>query len=162
LSYLSPVTYRLNTLLPGSYLDEVEAVEPGWLAAQLAQVSRLEIDSRLRKRYAVPFQEPAPEAVKAWLARIVDVRVLVRRGVDPQDPQFELIRSEAETAKDELREAADGEAGLFDLPLRADTTKSGIVKGGTRSYSEASPYAWTDVQVRRGRREDCNGEGTYL
>jgi hypothetical protein len=161
LSYLTLAEYKLLSLLPAEFVDGVEDVEPGWVLAQLTQVSRLEIDGRLRKRYAVPFEAPVPEAVKAWVARIVDVRLMVRRGVDPQDVQFDLVREDATNAKAELKEAANGQDGLYELPLRADTADSGIVKGAPRSYSEASPYVWTSRQARRGRGEDAAGEGTY-
>jgi hypothetical protein len=53
-----------------------------------------------------------------------------------------------------LKEAADAKDGLIDLPLRADTTASGISRGGPLAYTETSPYAWTDVQAETGRSED--------
>lgn len=160
MSYLTLNEYKLLSLLPAEFVDSVEDVEPGWTDAQIKQVSSHEIDGRLRKRYAVPFEAPFPESVKGWVARMVDVRIMVRRGVDPQDQAFELVREDATTAKAELKEAANGEQGLYDLPLRADTNASGIVKGAPRSYTEASPYVWTVRQAFRGRDEDSDREGT--
>lgn len=161
MSYLTVAEFKQLSLLPGEFVDSIEDAEPGWTLAQLTQVSRLEVDGRLRKRYDVPFATPVPEAVRAWVARIVDVRVMVRRGVDPQDAQFDLIREDAAEAKEQLKEAANGQEGLFDLPVRADNNNSGIVHGAPRSYSEASPYVWMTRQAQRGRDEDATGEGSH-
>lgn len=146
--------------MPSEAVDELESVASGFLAAQLAAWSAW-IDSRLSKRYATPFAAPYPIAVRMWLARIVTPRALQRRGVDANDEQYIDIRDDAKAAEAEVLEAANSEAGLFDLPLRGDTTATGISRGGPYSYSEASPYVWTDVQRSTGRDEDRGGGGSY-
>lgn len=164
MAYLSVADFRIRTVMPAEYVDRLEEIAPGFVAAQLESASRLDIDAQLRKRYAAPFDEAsAPEAVKTWLARLVTVPCWDRRGVDPRDQGFERAEQEAERARKQIAEAADSVDGLYDLPLRdGDPSKeSGISKGGPRSYTEASPYAWTDEQGRTGRGEDANRGGTF-
>lgn len=159
--YLDKAAFAILTVMPAESVDAIEMVAPGWIDGQLTYWSGW-IDSRLRKRYAAPFSAPYPEAVTGWLARIVTVRCFLRRGVDPTDLQFEEIKADADRAMEEIKEAADSNEGLFDLPLRADTTASGISRGGPFGYSEQSPYVWTDGQAETGRNEDRNGGGTFL
>ncbi len=158
--YLDLTSFKALTIMPADHADAIQLVAPGWIDSQLVYWSGW-IDSRLRKRYAAPFESPYPEAVTGWLARLVTVRAYLKRGVDPNDPQFEEIRADAERAMTEIKEAADGDVGLFDLPLRADTTAAGISKGGPLGYSEASPYVWTDEQAATGRAEDSRRGGTF-
>lgn len=158
-AYLTLAKFKTLTVMPGSFVDAIETASPGWTDAQLAYWSDW-IDSRLRKRYAVPFVAPVPSTVEGWLMRIVTVRCYLRRGVDPTDQQYADIKADDVAARDEIREAADSDTGLFDLPLRADLTNvSGISQGSPRTYSEQSPYAWTDVQGQAGRQQDENGNG---
>ena len=157
--YLDLPGFRGLTIMPSGDVDLLEATVPGWISIQLVHASRW-IDSRLAKRYEAPFASPFPEAVGAWLARIVTLRAFLKRGVNPTDAQFVEIKADADQAVAEIKEAADSEDGLFDLPLRADTSSSGISRGGPRVYSEASPYVWTDLQVDMGRDEDRARTGT--
>lgn len=159
MSYLDLNGFKGLSVMPASDIDEIEAVASGWVQAQLDYWSSW-IDARLTKRYEAPFEAPFPVAVTGWLARIVTLRCYLRRGVDPNDPQFEEIRADADAAREEIREAADSEVGLFELPLREDTTASGVSRGGPRGYSEASPYVGFDVQSAAGRDEDAAGRGT--
>lgn len=159
MAYLTVDQFKNLSVMPAEYIDALEQVAPGWVQSQLEYWSAW-INSRLRKRYDAPFAEPYPEAVTGWLARIVTVRCWLRRGVDPQDEQFREVKDDATAAQAEIQEAADAVEGLFDLPLRANTTASGISKGFPRGYSEQSPYVWTDEQGRVGRDEDRAGRGT--
>jgi len=158
--YLDVDTFKVLTLMPAEDVDVCEGRYPGWLEAQLTFMSS-QIDSRLRKRYAAPFAEPYPEVVKGWLARLVTVRCYIKVGTRPTDEQFVLIKEDAEAASEEITEAADAENSRTDLPAREDTAASGISKGGTFSYTEASPYVGFDVQADTGRVEDSNRRGTY-
>lgn len=158
--YLDIDGFRDLTTMPSAAVDELEIVAPGFLEKQLEAWSAW-LDSRLSKRYAAPFSAPYPIAVRMWLARIVTPRAFQRRGVDATDEQYIDIRDDAKAAEAEVLEAANSETGLFDLPLRADTSASGISKGGPFVYSEQSPYVGFDEQRRTGRNEDRSGGGTY-
>ncbi len=159
-TYLALADFQALTLMPSDDVDAIELASPGWIDSQLEYWSA-QIDSRLRKRYAAPFSVPYPLAVKGWLARIVTVRCYLKMGVRASDEQFAEIKADADAAIAEIKEAADSVTGLFDLPLREDTTTTGVSRGAPRSYTEASPYAWTTVQANAGREEDRNGGGTY-
>lgn len=105
------------------------------------------INTRLRKRYAVPFEAATcPEIVRGWLVAAVTPLLYKRRGVDQSDAQFQSLLDAAEAALAEQKEAADSNEGLLDLPIRQDTTETGISLGGPLGYSEPSPYDWLDVQ----------------
>lgn len=160
MAYLTTAQYRDRTVLPASYVDDVEANAPDWVQRALERKSRW-IDARLRKRYAVPFASPVPETVLDWLARIVTLELLLKHGVDPTDLQFQAYRESAERAEAEVAEAANSETGLFDLPLLANVSASGIVHGGPFGYSEQSPYVGFDLQAEIGREEDRSRRGTY-
>lgn len=158
--YLDVAGFKAITLMPSSYVDELEVDAPGWLLRVLTSYSRF-IDARLAKRYATPFATPYPEVVEEWLARLVTHRCFLKRGFDPEDPEAGDYRDDAISAKEELLEAANSEDGLYDLPLRADVTESGIDRGGPFGYSEASPYVGFDLQRETGRDEDRAGSGSH-
>lgn len=160
MAYLTENEFLALTTMPSSTVDSLAVVSPGWIAQQLSYWSA-QIDARLRKRYAAPFASPYPLAVQGWLARIVTVRCYLKNGVDPNDLQFAEIKADADAALAEIKEAADSNEGLFDLPLRADTTATGVSRGGPFGYSEASPYVWTDVQSDIGRSEDRSRGGSF-
>lgn len=159
MAYLTLAEFKIFMVIPNQWVDAIEAVDPGFTDGQLATWSEW-MDSRLRKRYQAPFAEPVSVTVKGWLARIVTVRVCMRRGVDPTDQQFAELKADDQAARDEIKEAADSDIGLFDLPLRSDAPVSGIALGTPRSYSEASPYVCLDTQEQRGRWEDLARGGT--
>jgi hypothetical protein len=158
--YLTATEFRNETIMPAEHVDEINLIAPLWLGRQLLRVSGW-IDSKLRKRYAAPFASPYPETVRDWLTRIVTHLCYLRRGVDPTDAQATEIKDSHDTAKAEIDEAANGELGLFDLPLRSDTTATGISKGGPLGYSEASPYVGFTAQRTTARNEDERGGGSY-
>ncbi len=150
--------------MPEVFVLHVEKDTPGWIATQLEYWARW-IDSRLRKRYASPFaafddSPPTPASVQGWLARIVTVRVWLKRGIDTDDLQFSTVNDDAAAAMLEVLEAANSDEGWFDLPLRVDQDGSAITRGNPRSYSEQSPYVHTDLQRETGRNEDEAGRGT--
>lgn len=163
--YLTIDLFKGLTLIPSGQVDDVEKVTPGWVDNQLDYWARW-IDSRLRKRYASPFAahdaapDPTPTSIQGWLARIVTVRVMLKRGVDPDDMQYVTIAEDAAAAMLEILEAAKSDEGWFDIPLRTDEDGSAINRGNTRSYSEQSPYVFADDQESIGRSEDSAGRGT--
>jgi phage gp36-like protein len=158
--YLTDAEFRLLTLLPVNVIDEVEARTPGWLTQQLTVVSS-RMDARLAKRYAAPFVAPYPTVVQEWLAHIVSWRCYLKRGVNSLDSEAAEYKAQHDQALKEIEEAANSEVGLFELPLvQSDPDGSGVVRGGPMSYSEQSPYVWTDSQAQVGRDEDSQGGGT--
>jgi hypothetical protein len=158
-AYLTLAEFKSASVMPDEDVDALDARYPSFFDVQLENESAW-IDARLRKRYAAPFESPYPKAVVRWLAALVTERAYKKRGVDPNDQQAaDIVQDEAD-ARAEILEAANSVDGLFDPPLRADTTGSGISKGGPLSYSEQSPYVWTDQQVEVARDEDSNGSGT--
>jgi hypothetical protein len=151
-AYLDRTAFKARTIMPAPDVDDLESIAPGWVDMQLEQVSRW-IDSRLRKRYAAPFDvATCPEAVKSWLTRLVTLRAYLRRGVDATDAQFDLIKGDAEAAALEIKEAAEAAEGLFDLPLKDSEKTTGITQGGPFVYSEATPYDFIDVQAAEAGR----------
>jgi hypothetical protein len=158
-SYLERNEYMEYSTLPMTTIDDVEAIQEGWIDRKLAAVSYA-VDARLRKRYTVPFAAPYPEAVKDWVARIMDPLTLKKRGVDATDEQFLSIDADAKAAREEIKEASDAEVGLFDLPALDTADASAITKGCPLGYSEASPYVGGDVQEYYGRDEDVDGWGS--
>jgi len=151
--------------IPDEFVNEVEARYPGWVEAQIAAYSRW-VEAQLRKRYATPFNaydgvpDPTPPQIQFWLARLVAVPVWLKRGVDPNDLQFEEVRTDRDNAREEIADAANSETGLYDLPLKVSKDGSLIVHGGPFSYSEQSPYVAFDRQRVTGRNEDNSGSGT--
>jgi phage gp36-like protein len=113
------------------------------------------VEARLRKRYAIPFVAPIPSCVKKWLCDIVTKRAYDKLGRNPTSAQdSKAIDEPYDQAIAEIKEAADSNTGLFDLPLRDDAAGSGVSAGGPLGYTETSAYAWTDIEAEAGRAED--------
>lgn len=156
--YLDLNSFKAVTTMPVSFITEIETKSPGWIASQLSLHS-IRIDAQLRKRYAVPFADP-PLVVQGWLAAIVELACWLKRGVSSTDEQFQEYKARAQSALDEIHQAADAVDGLFDLPMSSTVNTSGVSPlGFPRAYSEASPYAWTDVQALVGHTEDDSRGG---
>lgn len=151
--------FKDRTTLPSTFVDELVNARETWMAAQLEDGSAW-IDAQLAKRYAVPFADPAPRIVCRWLAAIVTMRCWIKRGFDPEQKDVEFAIKDYDQAVEEIKQAADSEVGLFELPLRSDTNTIGVSKGGPFVYSEQSPYVWMTRQACVGREEDRNGQGS--
>jgi hypothetical protein len=153
-AYLTLAQFRLRTVMPGGDVDAIEAAAPGFLL-QLLEDETEWLKARLRKRYAVEsFDASPPAIVLRWLVKMVTPQAYEKRGWNPSSEQDKAILDAGDAARAEVKEAADSEVGLFDLPLRQDAAGSGISKGGPFGYAEASPYTWTDRQAEAVR----NGE----
>lgn len=152
-AYLTLAEFLQMSVVPAAFINEIEQRTPGWVDQRLLMASAY-IDTRLSKRYDAPFKAPYPLAAQDWVSKWVSLDVWLRRGVQPNDEQFGEYKAQAVQAYDEVKEAANSELGLFDLPLRSDTNGSGISKGAPLGYSEQSPYVWADEQARIGREED--------
>lgn len=160
MAYLDRDAFANRTTMPQEFINELHASAPLWFDAQFAMIES-KINAKLRKRYGAPFAAPVPETVLAWETDIITFRAYQRRGVDPTDAQMVDVKNAHDAAWREVDEAANAETGLFDLPLRENTTESGIVKTSTLAYSEKSPFVAFDDQVDVGRNEDANRGGTY-
>lgn len=149
MAYLDIAGLKLRTPMPD---EDVDALPVQFVLERLS-VGSSEIDGKLRKRYAAPFAEPVPPIIVGWLSDIVTPELYLRRGWNPGNEQEATIVAAAERARAQMQEAADSAEGLWDLPLRADTTAEGVSKGGPLGYSETSPYDWRDAQAEaiRGR-----------
>lgn len=159
--YLTDTEFRLLTLLPVNVIDEVEARTPGWLTQQLTTVSS-RMDARLAKRYAAPFVAPYPTIAQEWLAHIVSWRCYLKRGVNSLDSEAAEYKAQHDQALKEIEEAANSDTGLFELPrVQSSPDVAGVSRGGPVSYSEQSPYVWTDSQADIGRQEDEQGGGSF-
>jgi len=158
-AYIDVARFKLLSVIPNDYVDEAEAQSPGFTLTQLQYWSAW-IDSRLGKRYRVPFVGAIPIQIEGWLARIVTPRVWEKRGVNATDEQWGAIMKDEADARAEVEGAANGEVGLYDLPSYAGSPASGIARGFPLSYSESSPYVWYSEQGRRATSEDSGGGGT--
>jgi hypothetical protein len=156
--YLTLPEFRDLTLTSTEIVDHCETRNPGWIARQLAFHSD-RIDSRLRKRYAVPFAPAAvaplyPPTITGWLTAVVTPLVMLKAGMAAEDELLVSAKELAAAAEAQLSEAANAATGLFELPLRADTAVGGVSQGAPLAYTETSPYRWRDVQRERGREDD--------
>lgn len=158
-AYLTVDELKTRTIMPSEQIDRLEQMHPGWLAAQLESSSRW-VDMRLAKRYAVPFSAPYPEAVRSWVARMVTQRAYLHHGIPASDAQLALVAADSDKAEAEVKEAADGQIGLIDLPASDAVRGSAVRFGGTRVYSERSPYVAGDVQRSAGVLDDQRRRGT--
>jgi phage gp36-like protein len=158
--YLTTSEFQSRTLLPAQYIDQVVSQAPEFVDFALTDRSGY-IDSLLGKRYAVPFvEQPYPSVILRWLTVLVSLDVYMKRGFNPTDDDAQLFVKQFDTTVQELKEAANAQDGLYELPLRQDLTGNGIVKGYARTYSETSPFVWKRIQRQIGGQEDTNGRGT--
>jgi hypothetical protein len=156
-AYLDVAGFRTKSTIPTELVDKLEAKRPGFLTWQLEYHSRKSVDGRLAKRYAAPFDETDPPAhVVGWLVDLVTEMAYEAAGAPPNNPQATPWVARAELARTEIKEAADAKDGLFELPLRDDTTATGVTRGFPLAYNETSPYVWQDVQAEAGKNEDAD------
>lgn len=120
------------------------------------------INDRLKKRYAVPFNEPVPFTVKKWLKDLATKTCYDKRGRNPASQQDQdAIEKPYDQAVTEVKEAADAKDGLFDLPLLDSAPgASAVVNASPLFYSETSPYVGADIEARDGKNDDATISGT--
>lgn len=141
--------------MPAADIDLVESLYPTTFDTLALAISRL-FDARLGKRYGAPWDAgDVPEVVKLHVAHVVVYFLWKKRGFNPGSAQDELVVADKDAAEAWLKEAADSKDGLIELPLKESTPKvEGVSRGGPLSYTETSPYVWTDRQVEDGRTDD--------
>jgi len=145
--FLTFESWKARSRLGPEKCNDLYARAPVQVDTCLSDVSYW-INARLRKRYD-ELQYPQDPTVLGWTRDIVDFDMFILQGGDPSSEQDATFKERAETARAEVKEAADAKDGLFDLPLRKDITATGVTKGYPRACSDASPYTWTDRQVGR-------------
>lgn len=146
-----------GVIVPVGRVDVLPAVTHYEIVAASVQS---EIESRLGKRYTIPFAPPYTPALFRWFEAFVTVSLYDRRGWNPSAAEDARIVDRYTQAEKDIQEAADSDTGKFDLPLRADLPgQSGISKGGPFACADASPYAGFDRQARDGRFQDRNRGG---
>lgn len=104
-------------------------------------------------------EPPIPGVILRWLAELVAFDLLDARGVDPQDPAMQRAEKRRDLALSDIKEAADGEKGLFDLPVN-DDVDTAVTTGAPLGYSEQSPWVWTTQQAMQGGQQDQFGSGS--
>ena len=148
-SYLTLAQYRSITTLDGSVVDLCTA--KGKDAQRWLDMASAHIRSRLVKRYAVDFVTPGPtpDKIIEWLVLLVDIPVCKCAGVTPEGRVDDWTREDEKRVNDELKEAADAENGMFELPLRNTdpTGNSAINKGGPLVASNNTIYGYFDDQA---------------
>lgn len=143
--------------MPPEDIDALEILYPGLTLKLVTAVSGM-FDARLRKRYAAPFQSPFPDALKLAVIQVAAYRLWLKRGFNPSAAHNDAIKEDKDSALEWLKEAADGEKGLIELPPKEEALgTSAINVGSPLGSSEQSPYVWTDRQAIKGRDEDANG-----
>lgn len=152
-AYVDIAAFKQLSVIPSAMVDQLEALEPGWLDSLFSTISAL-ADARLSKRVQVPLQQPYSPTVVGIIVRIATLDALLKLGVPADDQQVQLVAQQAQAALADLKELADGQLSLLDLG-----GKDRVSYGGVLSYSEASPYAHHDVESERGRREDQSRRG---
>jgi len=138
--------------MPTESVNRLELQARGFIDQQIAMAQSW-IETRLRKRYAIPFAAPYPEIYLGWITAIVTLAAYQRRGWNPSGAENELIIKAADDARAEVKEAADSKDGMFELPLRHDAPAGAVTQGGPMAYSEVAPYTWIDRQAEVARGE---------
>ena len=140
-TYLALATYKQRTTIDASVVQLCENKGKDvswWLESASAQ-----INTRLAKRYAVDFASPGPvpDQIIFWLIRLVNIDVWECAGGLPEGREDGWADAARKQVYEELKEAADAENGMYELPLRSTDTlgNSAINKGG--------PFVHEDVTV---------------
>ena len=145
--------FTTASVMPPADVSLVESARPGYILARLTYWTA-RIMARLRKRYPAGFQQPFPETLQGWVIAIVTPEAYEARGWNPSDAQSQDIIKAAADAWAEVKEAADGDAGLFDLPVSATNDITAITDPAPLAYTETDPYTWQQRQreaYRNGR-----------
>lgn len=153
---LTVAQFETLSIMPPDRQAELEDRRPGFRLARLNARWNW-IQAVLRKRYDVAaMAADPPETALGWLVDLATKDCYDAAGYDPSNPSDEsAIKQAFLDAKTEIKEAADSEKGMFELPLLASIEDAdGVSKGGPLGYSEQSPYVWADDQADTGRAED--------
>ncbi len=115
-SYLTFAEYSVRSRIRASLITQAGSAKVEvWLAERSSKIR-----ARLVKRYAVDFTDPGAttDVLLGWLGALVDLDVQEYVGGTPEGREDAWIVKRADAAEAEIKEAADSETGLFELPLR--------------------------------------------
>lgn len=153
-SPLALVAYRSTTTIPGSLVDR--CATSGKSVQTWLDIHWSHIKARLVKRYAVEndFQAgDVPEKIIEWLVILTDIDVWKCVGGVPEGREDGWADADRKRVEDELKEAANADTGLFELPLKASDAlgASAVNKGGPHVVSFATGFDYFDA-LAIGRR----------
>lgn len=141
-TYLALATYKQRTTIDASVVQLCENKGKDvswWLESASAQ-----INTRLTKRYAVDFTSPGPvpDQIIFWLIRLVNIDVWECAGGLPEGREDGWADAARKQVYEELKEAADAENGLYELPLRNTDTlgSSAVNKGASFVHEDATVH----------------------
>lgn len=145
-SYLTFAEYRAESHVKDGLIALVpQAKVEVWLGKQSALIR-----DRLTKRYAVNFDDPGPvpATITKWLVWLVDYHVVDWTGGNPEGGEIDLRKRLFDQADAEIKEAAESEKGLIELPLRNTDPlgASAINKGGPLVAVNNTIYGFFDGQ----------------
>lgn len=153
MAYITVAEFEKLTSMSSVHVKTLKSNHLDFLHLVLEQASNI-IDTMLFKRYAVPFKEPLP-VVKMWTAQLATAHAIKKLVVDTNNaPYLELFNTAAEEVKAMLMQVADAENGMFELPMREGSSKSGVVKPQRPFTADQSPYTALSRQSVLGSRED--------
>jgi hypothetical protein len=148
-SYLTFAEYRSKSRIKNALIDTCGQPK----VEQFLEEYSGTIRDRLTKRYAVDFTDPGPvpATIAKWLVWGVDYDVLFYVGGNPEGREDEFAKERWTLANDELKEAANSETGLFELPLRNTDPlgNSAINKGGPFVKSFLTPFSFWKITAGR-------------
>jgi len=146
-NYVDKEYLKLVGALPARDIDELDVVFPGTVDG-ISEAESRKADARLAKRYATPFQEPYPEALRSAVAYCVVYRLYQKRGPNPGSALEEAVLRDYNEAKDWFKEAANSKDGLIELPPREDgDDDKGVVQGGPLCVNDLTPYDAMQAQA---------------
>lgn len=147
-SPLSLAAYKSITTIEASYVDL--CATKGKDVQTWLDIHWSHIKARLVKRYAVASDfnnGSTPGKIKEWLVILTDIDVWKCVGGQPKGRVDGWADEDRLRVEEELKEAANAETGLFELPL-LDTDALGasaINKGGPYASLFVSPFDYFDA-----------------
>lgn len=106
---------------------------------------------------------PVPRIIIGWIVDLLNVRVVRKhRAAYANEKGVKDLDEEAARALEQIEEAANGNTGLFDIPVNDDdASNSNQTTGGILAYSESSPFVSADRQEAIGRAQDGLDYGRF-
>ena len=135
-------------------------LSPSFLETSIGDWSS-EMISRLSKRYPAPtatkpWPAPITSVLKRWCTKLVTRAAYAKIGWSPTSEQDQAsIEKAADDVDAKLKEAADGQNGLFELYLGEDGTVESVGRASPLSYAEQSPFTASRLQRDDGSSEDA-------